>query len=90
VQLELNQEVSRSRSVRANVLEYRVGDSRPSPESVADRVVEFRVACMLHAALPDRTLSPTLDYQDLLWLSFPNHARTMILGYVTNSGSRIW
>ena len=73
MQLELNQEVSRSRSVRANVLEYRVGDSRPSPESVADRVAILHVACMLHAALSDRTLGSTLDYQDLLWLSLPNH-----------------
>ena len=75
MQLELNQEVSSNRSVRANVLVYRVGDCRPSPGSVADRVVEICVACMFHAALPDRTLSPTLDYQDLLQLSFTNHAR---------------
>jgi hypothetical protein len=65
-------------------------DSRPSPGSVADRVVEFCVACMLHAALPDRTLSPTLDYQDLPSPSFPNHARTMNLRYARNSESRIW
>ena len=48
MQLELNEDVFNSRSVRAKGLEYRVGDSRPSPGSVGDRVIEFAwLACSM-------------------------------------------